>query len=191
MENVSSVPSLSRAKLDHMGGLVDGEGYIGITMWRSSKSTFGFGVRPIFQIALGEPDSDYLRYLHAKLRLGQLWPNQKNGLAWIIKTKKEVRCILELVSPFVRFPTTRRKIELVLDFLTIMPNKRPLTKHEWKRELEIINSLRSMSKRKLNHTKHDVASELIKFRPEAQPVEAMVQEPAPAVILKVDGCEAS
>ena len=45
-----------------------------------------------------------------------------------------------------------------------------------------------MIDRDINAAKNILALGL-RFRPLAQPVEAMVQEPAPAVILKVDGCE--
>jgi hypothetical protein len=147
---------LTNDELRYLGGLIDGEAYIGVKMYRASKHSFGYGVKPIFQIALGSPDSNYLKFLHKALRMGTIRPNQKSGLAWVVVNKAEVREILKLVKPYVKFPTTLTKIKLVLEFIDMMPNHRPLTREVWLKELEIIKKLREMSKRKLNRKKFDI-----------------------------------
>lgn len=167
---------LTDDELKYLGGLIDGEAHIGVRMFRDSKHFFGFGVKPTFQIALGSPDSDYLKFLHRELKLGFLRPNQKSGLVWVVQNKREVKQILEFVKPYVKFPNTLTKINLVLKFIEIMPNRRPLTMEVWLKELEIIKELRKMSKRKLNHRKFDIDALLRRFVPDGSSFEAMVVE---------------
>lgn len=168
---------LTNDALNYLGGLVDGEGYLGVYMWKESKKnyTFGYGVRPVFQIALGFPDSLSLKYFQQQTGLGEILPNRKSGHHWIVRKKEEVIEILNLIKQYVRFPSTQRKIELILEFLSIMPNKRPCTREIWQRELEIIIELRRMSKRKLNPKRHNVEEILARFSPIGVSIEAVNQ----------------
>jgi len=164
---------LNKDELTYLGGLIDGEVYIGVTMWKDLNATFGYAVRPVFQIALGFPDSLCLEYFHRETGLGKIVPNKKSGHGWLIRTKKEVIQILDLVEGYVRFPSTQKKIKLVKEFLSIMPNNRPCTINIWIRELEIMSELRKMSKRKKNRTRFNVDELLARFSLKGEAKEAV------------------
>jgi hypothetical protein len=147
----------------------------------------GFSARPVFRIALCERDSWYLERLQKVTGLGKLFKNSKSGLCWEVKTKSEVNEVLTLIAPYVRFKTTRKKIDLVLQFIDLMPGHKPLRRDVWLAELSIISQLRKMSKRKLNRRRYNIDQLIDRFRPVGSASEAMVQEPPrPEVILKVD-----
>jgi hypothetical protein len=161
-------------------------------MWKDSrkKHTFGYGVRPVFQIALGFPDSLCLEHFHKVTGWGQICPNRKSGHYWVVRDHDELSELLELLKRHVRFPSTLKKIALITEFLSIMPGKRPCTTEIWKRELEIIVELRKMTKRKLNPKRHNAEAILSTVTPDGPALEAMVEEREPrdaTLILKVDG----
>ena len=172
---------LENDELNYLGSLTDGEAFLGVGMWKDSrkKHTFGYGVRPVFQIALGFPDSLYLEHFHKATGWGQIRPNRKSGHYWVVRDHHELSELLELLKRHVKFPSTLKKITLVTELLSIMPGKRPCTKEIWKRELEIIVELRKMTKRKLNPKRHSAEAILSGFSPDGPPFEAMVQEREP------------
>jgi len=87
---------------------------LGVGMWKDSrkKHTFGYGVRPVFQIALGFPDSLYLEHFHKVTGWGQICPNRKSGHYWVVRDHDELSELLELLKRHVRFPSTLKKIAL-------------------------------------------------------------------------------
>jgi hypothetical protein len=158
---------LENDELNYLGGLTDGEAFLGVGMWKDSrkKHTFGYGVRPVFHIALGFPDSLYLEHFHKVTGWGQICPNRKSCHYWVVRDHDELSELLVLLKRHVRFPSTLKKIALITEFLSIMPGKRPCTTEIWKRELEIIVDLRKMTKRKLNPKRHNAEAILSTVTP--------------------------
>jgi hypothetical protein len=140
--------SLDKETAIHLAGLIDGEGYIGITFKKDTSRALGVQLSPIIQIALGDADSQYLKELYGSLHLGILVPNRKSGLAWKIRSKSQCLKLIGLIEPFVRLPTTKRRLQLLKSILQIWLFGKWMTQERWNQLLPLILELRNLSKKK-------------------------------------------
>ena len=137
---------LTKSDWQYLGGLVDGEGWIGVSIRKASRYSNGFKLSPVFQISLCAPDSDSLTYWKENLG-GSLTANPKSGYAWRVESKGQVMKILSNLQNVVHLPSTKRKIEIVKEILRLNPLG---TATEPKKLRPLVRELRQMSKRKRN-----------------------------------------
>jgi hypothetical protein len=142
---------LNEEEITHLIGLLDGEGYIGISFRRDEKAFLGYAFSPAIQLALGEDDSSYLRYLHRKTRRGQLARNRKSGLVWRLRSQSDCLWLLKLAKKHSKLPTARKRIELLERIIHLLPHGAPLSMNRWTELKPLILQLRALSKKKRNH----------------------------------------
>jgi hypothetical protein len=130
----------------YLGGLADGEAWIGVGLYKSDRYSTGYHLNPVFQIALGEPNKSLLEFWQKELG-GTITANRLKGFAWVVRGKGEVDSLLLQLRNFVRFETNKRRIDLVREIIKVNPSNTPSDP----RALEpLVKELRSMSRRKRN-----------------------------------------
>lgn len=134
----------------YLAGLLDGEGHIGIRCGKCTDRGYKFGIHfePVVQITLCTRDGEVLHRYNEKTGLGRLSRNERRGTVWAIQSKEEVKTLFEIVKPHIQMPTTKRKIQLLEEFLTILPLHARLDKDRLVRIMEIIDEIHRLAKKK-------------------------------------------
>lgn len=137
--------------VEYLAGLFDAEGYIGIYVQRSPRSRFGWYPRFVANLNLAIYDASILYALREKL--ADLKPQVKlrheNNTAYFqISGMKNIKAFVDLISPYSKLPTMKKRLELVGEALTLMFNKEHYREKGWRKLMVIIEKLRSLSKRR-------------------------------------------
>lgn len=66
---------------------------------------------------------------------------------WAIQSKREIRALFEIVKPYIKMPTTDRKIQLLEEFLSILPTHARLDKDKLIHVGKIIDEIHRTAKK--------------------------------------------
>ncbi len=92
----------------YLGGLTDGEAYLGVKVLKSSTYSTGFSVRPRFCIALGDKEKGISEFWRSAIG-GSLLLNRSVGYRWEVTDRVQIEGLLTELNSRVRFPTTKGK----------------------------------------------------------------------------------
>lgn len=133
----------------YLAGLLDSEGHIGMRCGKCQDRGYKFGIHfePVVQITLSMRDGEVLRLYNEKTGLGRLSRNERRGIVWAIQSKQEIRALFEMVNPYIKMPTTKRKIQLLEEFLAILPTWARLDKDKLAHVGKIIDEIHRLAKK--------------------------------------------
>lgn len=133
----------------HLAGLLDGEGHIGVKCGKFDDRGYKFGLHfePVVQITLSARDGVVLCLYCERTGLGRISENKRRGIMWAIQSKREIRALFEIVKPYIKMPTTDRKIQLLEEFLSILPTYARLDKDKLIHVGKIIDEIHRMAKK--------------------------------------------
>ena len=137
--------------LEYLAGLFDAEGYVGIYVHRCPRSRFGYYFRPIINLNLAIYDAGILYKLRDKF--ADLKPRIKirkeNNTAYFqIDNAECVGKFIRMLYPYVKLPTMRVRMELVLQAIELIMDKAHYNEQGWKELRSIVERLRTYSKRR-------------------------------------------
>lgn len=137
--------------LHYLSGLIDADGYFGISLKRDRRLAFGYQVLPLFNLNLAMYEMNFLIKLREKLKT--LNPNiktmERNNTAYFqITGAYNVKQLIEMIEDKIHLPSMKKRVSLVKQVIELILRSSPITQREWNQIIILINELRKLSKRR-------------------------------------------
>ncbi len=144
--------------LNWLAGIFEGEGTITINVERDKHRRYGFRLSPriMFTISLKDEHAIKLFEEHIPVKWYKNYKKGKDLARIVIKKREDIITFLNILSPFFRLPTTKRKVELMMKFFELVKRYKRLSKEELIQALLIVKELRELQKRTQNMKKTDI-----------------------------------
>jgi len=139
---------IGKNELNYIAGLLDGEGYIGVRVIKHSYQRFGYRIQPAIVISVSRNDGSAIFEIKELLGMGTIDNRTRFQTTLSIRKKSDVKRFIQLITPCVRFPSTKRKLALLNQIMNILGEQyKRLTKEEFETVIQLVTELRKHSKR--------------------------------------------
>ena len=148
-------------ELNYIAGLLDGEGYIGVRVMKNNHQRFGYSIQPIIAISVSRTDGSAIFEIKKLLGMGTIDNKTRFQTTLRIRKKSDVKRFIQLITPYVRFPSAKRKLALLNQIMDILGERyKRMTKEEFETITQLVIELRKLSKRTKGFHRNFLASAL-------------------------------
>ena len=147
-------------ELCYLAGLFEGEGTISIDVIKEPKTRYGTRLKPLVEFTISINDSTIVEDFKKHIPVNWLVVTKRecNAIKIRLRDQESIKRFIELLSPYFRLPTTKRKAEIILKILSKMgKHKRGgFSKEEFIELLNLAKELKSLQKKTRNKVKTNI-----------------------------------
>ena len=137
--------------LNYLAGIFDGEGTVSVQVFKDNRHRYGIRIKPYIQFAISKDDADVIdlfkKYIPVKWVVG--FYKSRNIIHIRIEDLDGIRKFIEVLSPYIRLPSTKKKVEIMSKILQKMnKHRKPYSKEEFLELLMLAKELRMLQKRR-------------------------------------------
>jgi hypothetical protein len=130
-------------RLAYLAGIIDGEGWIGLTRHTNKEVRSGYTIIPVISIHMvGKQAIETIYEMFENVGLPSYYIHLQTSSRWSIKGRKRVVPVLEALLPHLRIKKAQAQLVLEYDAVRLM---RPYRSSPTEHEVEIMDQVRALN----------------------------------------------